>query len=60
MIWVITRCCIFETVIDTNMERLGNSKEAHRIYIEMFDLCSISYSANVNAILEFFPCTPQL
>jgi hypothetical protein len=26
----------------------------------MFDMCSIIYSANVNAMLEFFPRTRQL
>jgi hypothetical protein len=52
--------CIFERVTDTNMKQLENSMETHRVYLEMTDMCSISYSTNVNAIFEFSPCTPQL
>jgi hypothetical protein len=51
---------IFETVTNTNMKQLENVMETHKVYLEMFDMCSISYSANVNAVLEFSSCTPQL
>jgi hypothetical protein len=34
--------------------------ETRKIYLATFDMCSISYPANVNVIFEFFPCTPQL
>jgi hypothetical protein len=34
--------------------------ETHEVYLETFDLCSISYSANVYAIFEYFPCKTKL
>jgi hypothetical protein len=34
--------------------------ETHKVCVQMFDLRSISYSGNVNAIFQFFPCMPQL
>jgi hypothetical protein len=41
-------------------EKLENSMETHTVYLEMFNMCSISYSAHVKAIFEFFPHMPQL
>jgi hypothetical protein len=32
----------------------------HKVYIEMFDMCSISYSVNVDAIFEFSSRTAHL
>jgi hypothetical protein len=32
-----------------------NHVEAHKPYLEMFDMCSVNYSATVNATLAFFP-----
>jgi hypothetical protein len=51
---------IIERITDTDMKKLENSMKIHNVYLEMFDMCSISYSANVNQIFEFFPRTPQL
>jgi hypothetical protein len=45
MIRVINQC-IFETVTDTNMKCLENSMETHKVYLEMFDMYFITYSAN--------------
>jgi hypothetical protein len=46
-------------VAGINMKQLENSKGTHKVYLEIFDMCSINYSANANAIFEFFPRTPQ-
>jgi hypothetical protein len=43
---------------DTNKTQLENNMETHKVYLEMFDICSISYSTNT--IIEFFLCTPKL
>jgi hypothetical protein len=43
-------------VIDANMKQLENSMET----LEMCNMSSISYPANVNTIFEFFPRSPQL
>jgi hypothetical protein len=45
-------------VTDTNTKQFENSIEAHEVYLEVFDMCFISYSANVDASSEFFPRTP--
>jgi hypothetical protein len=37
-----------------------NSMETHEVYLQMFDMCSISYSLDINMIFEFFPCMLQL
>jgi hypothetical protein len=42
------------------MKQLENSMEIQTVYLKMFYVRSISYSANVNAIFEFFPRTLQL
>jgi hypothetical protein len=42
------------------MKQPENIMETHNVYLKAFDVYSISYSANVNVIFEFFPCTPQL
>jgi hypothetical protein len=42
------------------MKQPENSMETHKVDLVMFDIRSISFSANVNAIFEFFPRTPQL
>jgi hypothetical protein len=42
------------------MKKLENSVEAHKVCLEMFEMLFITYSANVNAMCEFFPCTPRL
>jgi hypothetical protein len=34
--------------------------KTHKRYLEMFDMYSVTHSANGNAIFEFFPCTQQL
>jgi hypothetical protein len=59
MIWMI-HLCIFEKITDTNMKEPQNNIETHEVYIVMFDMCSIRYSASVNGIVEFLPCTSQL
>jgi hypothetical protein len=41
------------------MKQLENNVKSHKVYIEMLDMCSVSYPAYANAIFEFFPCTPQ-
>jgi hypothetical protein len=51
---------MFEQFRDTNIKQLENSMETHKVYVEMFDIHSISYSANANTMLEIFPCTPQV
>jgi hypothetical protein len=40
--------------------KLENSMETHTVHLEMFNMCSISYSAHVKTIFEFFPHIPQL
>jgi hypothetical protein len=57
--WTITNWRILETVTDTDMKLLEHGTETHKVYQKMFDMCSISYSTNVNTIFELFPCTPQ-
>jgi hypothetical protein len=47
-------------VTDTNVKQLENGMKTQEVSAEMFDMCSISYSANVNVISEFFPCMSQL
>jgi hypothetical protein len=42
------------------MKQLEKCMEAHKVYLEIFDMCSISYFAKVKAIFEFLPCTPKL
>jgi hypothetical protein len=42
------------------MKQVENSVETHEVYLEMIDMRSITYSENITAIFEFFPCTPQL
>jgi hypothetical protein len=42
------------------MKQVENNTETYGVYLEMFDLCSIKCSVNVNAILECFPCTPRI
>jgi hypothetical protein len=56
MIQVIKNCCVLKTVTVTNMKLLENSKETHKDYLEIIDVCS----ADVNAIFKLFPCTPQM
>jgi hypothetical protein len=53
MILVINNCCILSRVEDTTMKLLENSMETHKVYLEMFDVCSIIYSADVNVIFDF-------
>jgi hypothetical protein len=36
-----TNLRIFEAVTDTNMKEVENSMETHKLYVEMFDICSI-------------------
>jgi hypothetical protein len=38
----------------TNAKQIENSKETHKVYLEMFDMCTVSYYANVNAIFKIF------
>jgi hypothetical protein len=52
--WLIRNQYIFETATDTNMKQYENSMETRKAYLEMFDVCFISFPANVNAIFEFF------
>jgi hypothetical protein len=33
MIWLMGNWCIFETVTDTNLKHLENSKEVHQVYV---------------------------
>jgi hypothetical protein len=47
-------------VADVNIKEPENSMETHKIYLDMFNMGSINYSANVNATLEFSPCTLKL
>jgi hypothetical protein len=42
------------------MKQPKNSMETHNVYLEMFDMCSISYSTNINMTFEFFPCMLQM
>jgi hypothetical protein len=42
------------------MKHLKNSKETDKVYLEMFDIRSIIYTANVNAIFQLLPRVPQL
>lgn len=60
MILMVINESILETVTDRNTTQPENSKEKHQVYLEMSDMCSICYPANINAISEFFPCTSQL
>jgi hypothetical protein len=46
---------IFKTVMDTDMKQLKNNLETHKFYLEMFDICSISYPTNINVIFILFP-----
>jgi hypothetical protein len=32
------------------MKQLEDSLETHKFYVEMLDICSVSYSANINAM----------
>jgi hypothetical protein len=47
-------------IADTNMKKPEKNMGTHRVYPEIFHLCSTGCSANVNEIFELFPCTPQL
>jgi hypothetical protein len=47
-------------VTGTKMKDLESSMETPKAYLEMLDIFCISYTANANAIFEFFPYTPQL
>jgi hypothetical protein len=38
------------------MKQLEKSLAIDKIYLETFGMRSMSYPANVDAILEFFPC----
>jgi hypothetical protein len=42
------------------MKQLENSTETYKVYLQMIDMHSSSYSADVKAIFDFFPCSPQL
>jgi hypothetical protein len=42
------------------MEQVEISVESRNIYVQMFDMCSISYPANLNVTFEFFPYALQL
>jgi hypothetical protein len=43
------------------MKQLENNVETHnKVYLEIFNICSTSFPANVSAIFLFYPCTPQL
>lgn len=46
--------------MDTIMKQLENCMETHKDYLDTFDICSVSYFANVNMIFEFSSGTPQL
>jgi transposase-like protein len=48
--WVMKNLYIFGMVTSANMKQFENSMAIHEVYIEMFDMRSISYSANVNTI----------
>jgi membrane protein YqaA with SNARE-associated domain len=37
------------------MKQFENSTETHKVYLEMFGICFISFSVNVNAKFELFP-----
>jgi hypothetical protein len=37
VIWVISSLCIFETVSDTDIKQLKNSKETHYGVVDNFD-----------------------
>jgi hypothetical protein len=50
----------FQNGYSTNTKQLENSLENHKLYVEMFDICFISYSANFNTIFEFLLCALQL
>jgi hypothetical protein len=47
-------------IADTNMKKPEKNMGTHRVYPEIFHLCSTGCPANVNEIFELFPCTPQL
>jgi hypothetical protein len=60
MMMMMMMMMIFEMVTDTNMKKTEKSMGTHKVYPEIFHLCSISCSANVNATFEFFSYAPQL
>lgn len=41
------------------MEQHDNNMATHEVYAQMFVMCTIYYSANVNATFELFPCSPH-
>jgi hypothetical protein len=60
MIWIIRKQCILEAVIYTNMKELENIIETNKVYLEMFHMQSVNLSAELQRVLDFFPCTQQL
>jgi hypothetical protein len=50
MIWMIRNSCILKRATGTNIKQPENNIKTYKVYLEMFDMCSISYSANVNVI----------
>jgi hypothetical protein len=60
MICVIRNQCVFQTVMHTSMKQLVNSTETNKVYLEMFDMRSTSYSAKRQRDIRLLPCTPQL
>jgi hypothetical protein len=50
MIWLKINLCIFETNKDTSMKLLENIMETQRNYVDLVDMCSISYYANINIL----------
>jgi hypothetical protein len=41
------------------MKQLEHSMKTNTVYLEMFNMCSISSSADINIIFKLFPCTSQ-
>jgi hypothetical protein len=37
-------------------EATSNAEKTHQVYVDIFHMCYVSYSANVKGISEVFPC----
>jgi hypothetical protein len=42
------------------MKQLENGIETHKVYLKIFDMYCINYSADINEIFEFFRVSAQL
>jgi hypothetical protein len=56
--WVKRNQCLSQTVTNINVKQFENNLKTSEVYLELFDMISVSYSASVNAIFECFSCTP--